>query len=77
MGIGASREEGQRADEIDITTQYEYEIIYVRLGRTLVRFFKFIRYLLSTKKVPKKDTKTLIFYSKKAVFGTFSYQKGT
>ena len=43
------------------------------LGKTLVRV---IRYLLSIKKVPKKDTKTLIFYSKKVVFGTFLVRKG-
>ena len=43
----------------------------MRLGKTLVRFFAFIRYLLSTKKVPKKDTKKIGFYSKKAVFLDF------
>ena len=47
----------------------------MRLGKTLVRFFAFIRYLLSTKKVPKKDTKTIVFIQKRPFFVTFFVSK--
>ena len=39
--------------------------MYMTLGKTLVRV---IRYLLSIKKVPKKDTKTYNFLFKKGRF---------
>ena len=42
------------------------------LGNTLVRV---IRYLFGYKKVPKKDTETIVFDNFLAVFGTFLVQK--
>ena len=45
------------------------------LGITLVRILGFIRYLFGDKKVPKKDTKTVVFDNFLAVFGTFLIKK--
>ena len=52
--------------------EHNYTILVnMRLGRTLVRFFKFIHYLLSIKKIPKRS----FFIQKTSVLGPFWSKK--